>query len=195
MISVFRSVMAAMCLALLAAGGLAPTASAQTPALTATTPDQASIPEYQLGAADKLRVIVYGEQSLSGEFVISGNGKISLPLVGEVQAAGLTVRTFQTAVESALRDGYLKEPRVSVEVLNYRPYYIMGEIGSPGRYSYVSDLTVLNAVATAGGFTYRANKGKVFIKRIGDTEERSYPLDATTVVLPGDTIRIGERLF
>jgi protein involved in polysaccharide export with SLBB domain len=169
----------------------APTASADEGAETNTLPPV----EYRLGSADKVRVIVYSEPSLSGEFDVSGNGKVSLPLVGEVQATGLTVKAFQDEIRNALKDGYLKDPRVSVEVLNYRPYYIMGEIGSPGKYPYVSDLTVINAVATAGGFTYRANRAKVYIKHIGDQKEHAYPLTSTAPVSPGDTIRIGERLF
>lgn len=151
--------------------------------------------EYRLGPADKVRVIVYAEQSLSGEFDVSGNGKVSLPLIGDVQAAGLTVKAFQQEIQNALKEGYLKDPRVSVEVLNYRPYYIMGEIDKPGQYPYVNDLTVINAIATAGGFTYRANKGRVYIKHIGDPKEHGYPLTSTAPVSPGDTIRIGERLF
>ena len=151
--------------------------------------------EYHLGSADQVRVIVYSEQSLSGDFLVSGNGKVSLPLIGEVQAAGLTVRAFQEEIQNALKDGYLKDPRVAVEVLNYRPYYILGEIDKPGQYPYVNDLTVINAVATAGGFTYRANKGRVYIKHIGDQKEHTYPLTSTATVSPGDTIRIGERLF
>jgi polysaccharide export outer membrane protein len=167
----------------------APAAGAQ-----AGGPSEAAA-DYQLGAADKIRVIVFGEESLSGEFVVSGNGKVSLPLIGEVQAAGLTVRAFQTEVQNALKAGYLKDPRVSAEVLNYRPYYIMGEVSSPGKYPYTDDLTVVNAVATAGGYTYRANKGKVYIKRAGELQEREYRLTADMRVMPGDTIRVPERLF
>ena len=158
-------------------------------------PDQPPAVEYRLGSQDKVRVIVYGEENLSGEFFIGGNGKASLPLIGEVQAAGLTVRAFQDEVQNSLKDGYLKDPKVSVEVLTFRPFFIMGEVSKPGQYPYTSDLTVQNAVATAGGFTYRANKGKVYIKRLGDGEEHSYPLTSTTPVAPGDTIRIGERIF
>lgn len=158
----------------------------------ATTAEAA---DYILGAGDKIRVTVYGEESLSGEFFISGNGKASLPLIGDVQAAGLSVRAFQTSVENVLKDGYLKTPKVSAEVLNYRPFFILGEVNKPGQYPYTSGLTVLNAVATAGGFTYRANKGRVFIKHNNETTERGIPLEGTTPVAPGDTIRITERLF
>jgi len=123
------------------------------------------IPEYRLGANDKIRVITFGEDSLTGEFFIGGSGKVSLPLIGEVQAAGLSISQFQNEVETALKQGYLKDPHVSVEVLTYRPFYILGEVQKPGEYPYSNGLTVLNAVATANGFTYRANDKKVFIKR------------------------------
>jgi polysaccharide export outer membrane protein len=177
------------------AGGAAAQAADAVSAPVQHAPAGAPADDYRLGPADKIRVIVFGEDSLSGEFVVSGNGKVSLPLIGEVQASGLTVRAFQDEVQNALKAGYLKDPRVSAEVLNFRPYYILGEVSSPGKYPYTDDLTVVNAVATAGGFTYRANKGKVYIKRIGEPHEREYRLTATTRVLPGDTIRIPERLF
>lgn len=153
------------------------------------------IPQYHLGADDKVRVITFGEESLSGEFLISGSGKVAMPLIGEVQAAGLTVSEFQQKLESALKEGYLKDPRVSVEVLTYRPFYILGEVQKPGEYPYTNGLTVLNAVATANGFTYRANTKKVFIKRADSTAEEKYPLNSQTPVAPGDTIRISERYF
>lgn len=153
------------------------------------------IPEYHLGSGDKVRVTTYGEDSLSGEFLVAGDGKVSLPLVGGIKAAGLTVPQFQTVVETALKQGYLKDPHVSVEVLTYRPFYILGEVKSPGTYPYTSGLTVMNAVATAGGFTYRANTHKVFIKRQNSDDEEAFRLDPMTPVAPGDTIRIPERYF
>lgn len=154
-----------------------------------------AIPAYRLGPGDKVRVITFGEESLSGEFFVGSTGAVSLPLIGEVRAAGLTLPEFQAGFEAALKNGYLKEPRVSVEVLNYRPFYILGEVEKPGTYAYTSGLTVMNAVATAEGFTYRANRKRVFIKREGETEEREYPLAGDLPVAPGDTIRIAERFF
>ncbi|WP_374575530.1 polysaccharide biosynthesis/export family protein [Phenylobacterium sp.] len=151
--------------------------------------------EYRLGPGDKVRVIVFGEESLTGEFVVAGNGKVAFPLVGDVQAANLTIPQFQDNLVAALRNGYLKEPRVSAEVLTYRPYYILGEVNKPGEYPYSNGLTVLNAVATAGGFTYRAQTKRVFIRRLNETSETAYELRSETPVAPGDTIRIGERFF
>lgn len=170
-------------------------ALAQAAPATTAAVDQPTVPEYILGSGDKVRVITFGEEQLTGEFFVGGEGRVALPLIGEVKAGGLTVRQFQTNIEAALKDGYIKEPRVSVEVLNYRPFYILGEVKSPGTYPYTSGLTVLNAVATAEGFSYRADTKKVHIKRANETEERTYPLTQSTPVAPGDTIRIGERFF
>lgn len=179
------------CAALLALGVMKPApSSAQQPADA-----MREIPDYRLGAGDKIRVITFGEAALTGEFIVSGSGKAALPLVGEIEAVGLTPREFQARVEAALKNGYLREPKVSVEVLNYRPFYILGEVNSPGTYPYTNALTVMNAVATAGGFTYRANKRRVFIKRADETKEHAFPLTGATPVAPGDTIRIGERFF
>lgn len=149
---------------------------------------------YLLGTGDKLRLIVYGEQDLSGEFDVTGTGKVSLPLIGQVQASGLTLEQFEQEVGDKLTQGYLTNPKVSAEVLNYRPFYIMGEVDKPGQYPYSSDMTVLNAVAVAGGFTYRAQTGSVFITR-GDGKEAQYQATQQTKVLPGDVVRVPERFF
>lgn len=151
--------------------------------------------DYRLGSGDKIRIIVYDEEALSGQFVVSGAGKIAMPLIGEVQAANMTVPEFQAELVKAFSAGYLKDPRVSVEVLNYRPYYILGEVNKPGEYPYSNGLNVLNAVATAGGFTYRAQTKRVFIRRHSDEGEKSYPISSDTLVEPGDTIRVTERFF
>lgn len=171
---------------------------AQGPLTAASATETAQsrlIDEYRLGVADKVRVTVFGEESLSGEFVVSSNGKVSLPLIGETQAAGFTISQLQEEIAEGYRNGYLNEPKVSAEVLNYRPFYILGEVEKPGEYPYTNGLTVLNAVATAGGFTYRADMRRVFVKRAEAQSEEEFPLTTSTRVAPGDTIRIRERLF
>lgn len=150
--------------------------------------------EYRLGSGDELRITVFGETDLTGQFRVGSQGTIAYPLVGDVRAGGLTVGEFTTSLQQALL-AYIRNPNVSVQVTNFRPFYILGEVQRPGTYEYSTDLTVLNAVATAGGFTYRANRRRVFIRRANETEEHSYPLTIATPVLPGDTVRIGERLF
>lgn len=162
---------------------------------TQSTPeDVAERTEYRLGSGDELRVTVFGEAELTGQFLVGSQGTIAYPLVGDVRAAGLTVGEFTQSLQQALQ-AFVRAPNVSVQVTNYRPFYILGEVQRPGTYPYSTDLTVLNAVATAGGFTYRANRGRVYIRRANETEERAYPLTIATPVLPGDTVRIGERLF
>ena len=151
--------------------------------------------EYRLGAGDKVRIITFNEASLTGEFDVSSAGTIALPLVGEVKAAGLTTSQFQDSVVGVLKNGYLRDPRVSVEVLTYRPFYIMGEVNKPGEYPYVHGMTVLKAVATANGFTYRADTRRVFLKKSEQAGEVEQQLGPNTMVSPGDTIRIGERYF
>jgi polysaccharide export outer membrane protein len=174
--------------------------AAQTPppvtTAAAPTAARASVAgDYVLGPGDKVRVIVFGEEGLSGEFVVGGAGKVSFPLIGDVPASGLPVQAFQAELENGLKQGYLKSPRVNVEVLTYRPYYILGEVNKPGEYPYSNGLNVLNSIATAGGFTYRAQTKRVFIRRANETTERPYRLTSGVQVAPGDTIRVTERFF
>lgn len=151
--------------------------------------------QYQLGSGDKVRLIVFGEKDLSGEFVVNGAGVISLPLIGEISAQGLTPSELQTRIAEAFAQGYLIDPKVNVEVLNFRPFYILGEVNRPGEYPYSSGLTVLNAVARAEGYTYRADTRRVYIKHANEAKEVAVPMTSTIMVAPGDTIRIGERYF
>ncbi len=149
--------------------------------------------DYVLGAGDKLRIQVFGEEDLSGEFEIDGGGRLSFPLIGEVAAGGKTVRTLVADLQARLADGYLRDPRVSIEVINYRPFTILGEVRNPGSYPYKNGMSVYEAVGLAGGFTYRADEDEVEIKR-GD-QTGTYPADETTKIMPGDVIRVGERFF
>lgn len=150
--------------------------------------------EYRLASGDQLKLTVYGEQELSGTFQIDGQGAVSMPLIGETNAGGLTLREFQRAVETKLAE-YLRQPRVAVEVVNYRPFYIFGEVNKAGNYPYVNGLTVMNAIATAGDFTYRADRRRIFIKRVGEATEHEVELTPNLTLQPGDTIRVKQRLF
>jgi protein involved in polysaccharide export with SLBB domain len=156
---------------------------------------ESAIQDYRLGAGDKVRVTVYGENELGGEFAVDGGGYIRLPLIGEVKAAGLSARNVETEVEKQLKDGYLVAPRVNVEVTAYRPFYILGEVNRPGPYPYVNGMTVLNAVALAGGYTYRANEKVGVIRRNGQSKEERLPLDQTIKIYPDDIITVKERFF
>ena len=150
---------------------------------------------YRLGNGDKIRVTVFGEEDLSGTFVVDGKGSISMPLIGEVPVGNLALREVEDAIVRKLQNGFLKKPQVSVEVLNFRPFYILGEVKSPGSYPYVEGMSILKAVALAGGFTYRANKDVMIVTRASDPQEQEQEADANTRIFPGDTIRIKERFF
>lgn len=149
---------------------------------------------YRLGAGDQLRITVYQEEDLSGEFEVSDTGEVSLPLIGGVTAASRTIDELKDAIEVAFKDGYLRNPQVSIEVLNYRPFYVIGEVNDPGSYPYRSGLDVLTAVAMGGGFTFRADENDITIQRAGDPENK-IRVRKSTKVLPGDVIRVDERLF
>lgn len=188
--ALFRQVCAAAALSLVVACQSAPGAPRAADAFA-----NREAPVYRLGSGDELRITVFGQPDLTGQFEVDGSGSIAMPLIGEVESAELTVRELETAITARLADGYLRDPRVSAEVTNYRPYYILGEVNQPGEYPYTSGLTVQNAVAAAGGYTYRANQRIVFIKSLEEDRELNYQLSPQIQVQPGDTIRIGERLF
>lgn len=150
---------------------------------------------YRLAAGDKLSITVFGEESLSREYSITPQGDLAFPLLGDVPVADKTVGELQEVLRGKLAEGYVNDPRVTVEVLNYRPFYVLGEVSKAGEFPFSDGLTVVQAVARAGGFTYRADRSKVFITRMGQSREEVYDLEAgrTVYVAPGDTIRIGER--
>lgn len=164
-------------------------ASAQTP------PAAASADRYVLGPNDRIRLKVYGEPDITGEYEINSGGQVSIPLAGHIKAAGATTPQLERLIASALAKGIVRDPRVNVEIAQYRPYYILGEVKKSGEYPYRLGLTVMDAVASAGGFTYRANENKVFLRRSGAGVEETYALDAPVPIFPGDNIRIPERYF
>jgi len=167
-----------------------------SPAVVDTSARAFSMDNYILGPNDKVKISVYGEVGLTGEYVISSDGKISLPLVGNVSASGKTVKQFQDELVVSYRDGgYLKDPKITAEVVSARPFFILGEVKIPGQYPCLNGMTVMNAVATAGGFTYRAANDTVYIRHPGEAAEHKEKLSDTTPVFPGDTIRIDERWF
>jgi protein involved in polysaccharide export with SLBB domain len=150
---------------------------------------------YRLAADDKIKIAVYGETQLTGDYLVGSDGRISFPLVGMVEAAGLTLAELQQKLTQRLNDAYLNDAKVTVDVVEYRPFYILGEVNKAGQYPYKVGLTVRAAVATAGGFTYRANTRKIAIQHRGETIEQKVALTADMQVRPGDTIRVLERFF
>lgn len=152
--------------------------------------------QYLLGADDELEITVFGEDDLTGEYRINSEGSISMPLIGEVALSGLSVRQAEALIRKKLSDGFLMNPDVTLELMKYRPFYIMGEVERPGSYDYVSNLDVLRAIALAGGFTYRAVEDEVKILRIEDGGRSRYQEFSTDEpVLPGDIILVEERFF
>jgi protein involved in polysaccharide export with SLBB domain len=168
-------------------------AQAQSPSTASASASAAA--SYVLGPNDRVRLKVYGEPDIAGEYEIDSNGQVSIPLAGHIGAAGLTTRQLERAIAAALSKGIVRDPRVNVEIALYRPYYILGEVKKGGEYPYRLGLTVMDAVASAGGFTYRANENKVYLRRSGAGSEEIYALDAPILVFPGDNIRIPERYF
>ena len=172
-----------------------PPASDARAVAAAATGGESGVAGYQLGPGDRVRITVFRHPDLSGEFQLDGSGSFAMPLVGEILAGGRDSRQLETEIEAHLKDGgYLVNPQVGVEILNYRPFYIIGEVNNPGSYQYVSGMTVINAVALAGGFTYRADQDDIIINRGGSQGPEVEAL-LDTEVLPGDIINVTERFF
>lgn len=148
-----------------------------------------------LAPGDTLKITTYDVPTLTGEFVISPAGTIAFPLLGDIKAAGGTPSDLRKTLTTRLGDGYITNPKITVDVATYRPFYILGQVNKPGEYPFVIGLTVRDAVAKAGGFTYRANEKRVYIRSAGEQTEQAYKLTAGIPVGPGDTLRIGERYF
>ena len=157
--------------------------------------DPTGLQEYRLGPGDRLSVVVFGQDDLSGELAVDGSGRISMPLIGQIQAQNKTVNELQETVTSLFAEDYLIDPRISIEVTNYRPFYIYGQVNKPGSYPYVSGMTVRQAIALAGGYTRHASEEPVSITRSTPEELLDIEANLKTVVLPGDTIEVFRRLF
>jgi protein involved in polysaccharide export with SLBB domain len=154
------------------------------------------VPGYILGSGDTMRINVFGEAELSNSYTVDAGGFIAMPLIGDVKLAGLTLREAEDAIAAQLANGYLISPSVSIEVSQYRPFYIMGEVRAPGSYPYVANMTVLNAVAMAGGFTYRARQSSVEIMSARPGAAKQYTdAEPEELVYPGDIIVVEERFF
>jgi protein involved in polysaccharide export with SLBB domain len=150
---------------------------------------------YQLGPGDKVRINVFNHADLSGEYTLDGNGRFSMPLIGTVDAGGLTPTELEAMLVGRFRPDYLVNPRIFIQVGNYRPYYLLGEVASKGAFPYKPGLTYLTAIAEAGGYTYRAKQDFVFVIRGDDPTQTEIKLSVEERVLPGDIIRVAERLF
>lgn len=148
-----------------------------------------------LKPGEKLRIVVFGEDRLTGEYEIDPAGNLSLPLAGTIKASGLSKAQLERDLARRFRGEYLRDPKVTVDVVGFHPFYIMGEVGRPGEFPFRSGLNVLSAIALAGGPTYRASRHTVLIKHADEPGFREYPLNAEIPVLPGDLIKLPERYF
>jgi polysaccharide export outer membrane protein len=150
---------------------------------------------YNLGPGDRVRLTVYNEPALSGLYQVSAQGKLALPLIGDVDAIDLTPAELAARTQARLAQGFLQNPRVSAEIADYRPFFILGEVVQAGQFPYLPGMTAMEAVATARGFTPRSQRKFVFIRRDGEQEEVAYRVTPGLRVYPGDTIRVEERWF
>jgi len=166
----------------------------QALSLTATG-SRAAAADYRLGPNDRTRIIVFGQPTLTGEFVLDGNGVLAYPLIGNVDARGMTPSELQATIAQRLDKDWVHNPSVSVEVSSRRPFYVVGEVQKPGSYPYVTDMSVLNAIATAGGQTYRANMSDFYIKRKQDGRVVRVVATQESQLQPGDTVVVRERFF
>ncbi len=157
--------------------------------------NQATIQPYMLDSGDRLRITVFDQEGLTNSYTVDQAGYISFPLIGQVTARGRTLQQLSGEIAQKLRQGYVRDPDVTIDVDRYRSVYIMGEVGQPGQYSYVPGMTIQNAVAVAGGFSSRAYQGNVDVTRKINGQVMTGRVNISNPVLAGDTIYVRERLF
>lgn len=151
---------------------------------------------YLLEPGNRIRVTVFGEDGLTGEYSVDPVGNVSFPLIGNVPGAGVTSAALAVRVQETLRaKGLMRDPRVNVEVVTFRPFYVLGEVRQPGEFPYTTGMTVLGGVARAGGYDYRAREGEVILVRVVNGERHQYRATELTPLLPGDIVRVLERKF
>jgi protein involved in polysaccharide export with SLBB domain len=185
------------------AGGAAAVGASKTVAATTVLPSAAALAApaatatrgYVLAPGDKLRISVFNENEMSREYEVDSAGKVTLALIGAVQASGRTPSELQEGLREALGKGYLRNPKVSVEVSSYRPFYVIGEVTKAGEYPFKNGMNVISAVAVAGGYSYRASNATVYIRRAEEPVERAYEASNAVMVYPGDIVRVPERFF
>ena len=179
---------------LLVCGGCQnPPAVASVPESVASIDQATGIPLLQTG--EKIKVTVFGENNLSGDYVIDPGGFVSLPLAGTIKASGKTKLVLERELAKKFRGEFLRDPKVTVEVVEFRPFYVLGEVAKPGEYPYRGGINVMSAIAVAGGQTYRASNSTVIVQRAGETTTRELSLSASVLIYPGDLIQVPQRYF
>ena len=170
-------------------------ATVQPPVVYAGPPGATYDRQYLLDAGDKLRVVVYGQEGLTNSYAIDAGGSITMPLIGSVPARGRTPAGLAAEITGRLRNGYIREPSVAVEIESYRPFFILGEVAAPGQYPYVPNMSVESAVAIAGGFSPRAKRDRVTLTHTDSSSSTRYVVPLGTAISPGDTVLVSERWF
>ncbi len=174
--------------------GLFMTAAAPRPASAVDAPTPRNEP-YTLDSGDRLRIVVFGQDGLSNSYLVDASGYIDMPLIGSVLARGATTEQLSSRIGDKLRQGYVKDPHVAVEIEAYRPFFILGEVTQPGQYPYVADMTAETAVAIAGGFSPRAYRKTVTVTRVVHGQQLRLSVPITYPLRPGDTVNVQERWF
>ncbi|MES2198316.1 MAG: polysaccharide biosynthesis/export family protein [Pseudomonadota bacterium] len=175
-------------------------AYAAAPVVYAAAPMAVPMPvaydtSYHLDAGDRLRVVVYGQEGLTNTYAIDAGGSITMPLIGSVPARGKTPARLAADITAKLRNGFIREPSVAVEIEAYRPFFILGEVAAPGQYPYVPNMSVESAVAIAGGFSPRARRDRVTLTHTDASGSMRTVVPLGTALSPGDTVLVGERWF
>lgn len=150
---------------------------------------------YVLGTGDHIKITVFGEDDLSGDYAVDSQGTIRFPLIGQVQATGLTATQLENAIGSALGNGFLRSPRISAQISTYRPFYVVGAVNRPGEYPYGINMTALKAVALAGGFAEHATESTVYVRHQDESTEHEMDTSMLSQIQPGDTVRVKRSAF
>jgi polysaccharide export outer membrane protein len=185
-----------LALVMLAGIGLALSACSNLPAKMAPLQVMTPGEGYVLEPGNRVRIGVFNENNLSGDFTIDPAGNIFLPLIGNIPASGVTAKVLAGRVEDTLtKNNYMRNPKVSVEVQTFRPFYVLGEVRQPGEFPYTTGITVLTAIARAGGYDYRAREGEVMLIRTIDGEQQEFRATERTLLQPGDVVKVVQRYF
>lgn len=186
--AVLCALLAAVTLAVAGCGGVS------LPAETAPMEIGNPSDNYLVEPGNRVRVIVFNEPSLSGDFTVDPSGNLAMTLVGNIPASGVAPKVLGQRIEAVLKkDGYLQAPKVAVEVQSFRPFYVLGEVRQPGEFPYINGMTVLSAVAKAGGYDYRAWEGEVLLVRVVDGKQKEFRATERTPILPGDIVKVPQR--
>jgi len=162
---------------------------------TPSVAESLALDTYQLGVGDRLIISVYGDDKVGGTQTVGPDGTIMLALIGRIPVEGRSSNQLAEDIRARLADGFIRSPSVTVQIETFRPYYILGEVNKPGEYPFVKGMTLMSAIAKAEGFTYRARKNWVFVTHKGHKAEERITISPEAMILPGDTVRVGERYY